>query len=878
VKMKLRLFQTIARWWSDRDRGRLDSTIEWLLIGLLGFMPLAFGAVEPWSEMVTCLMVAAMSVCLALKYTLSDSFRMVWTWLYVPILLFLALVVFQLIPLPNYLATWFSSQTVTTKGSFLADLQEDGSLDSTTLSFYPYATKHGLRLALVAAAVFVVVVNVYRERRQIRRLLWAIAAIGFVFAVLALLQVMTGATMIYWTVATPGQGAVTSGSFVNHSHYAQFMNLSMGAALALLLFRLEETRRRRKQSTSSDGAKKFFRLPSFSWLMLMLVLGGVTIFTSLSRNGVLSLVIAATFTGIMLALKSKLRRRGWLLVIIPFIVFAVSLFAGFDALYERLATLQQVDIREYGRWELTLGTLDAWRHYPVWGTGLGTHEVVFPMFDTATTPALAAHADNDYAQMLEETGLIGMGLVGIFLFGFWWRYGQLIRKGTRSVAMAAFGLGFGLLAVMIQSTTDFGQHLPANFCLSAIACGLLVAIARIDRRTNGGGGGRDSRQKVRRGRWLIGITTLIGLALLWSWVLWDMNVSRMGDRYWAQAMSAESRIRQWNWQAMDEDYAQLIGSAAAAAECEPENVKYRYYANIYRWHSISRVVDPNTGQIVLRPESLRFAERIAAELSQARILCPTYGPVYTAEGQLRLLFLGQARGADLIHKAYLLLPNDAFTCFLAGVVAAREGQLEDATARFKRATELDGSYYREIMRIFSTELNRPDLARNLARDELAGDKLGVEELAKDKDTQADRAEAKLARNKCWRLLALAAMLSTTEENASLAEEIRQEAIPILRKQCESEYATANELATLAGISRNDKDYAGAADCYRRALVLNCDQVDWRLAFAYTLAELGETEEASHQAHMCLRIRPGMDGARNFIRKLSVRPKTDDRSE
>jgi hypothetical protein len=29
---------------------RLDTAIEWLLIGLLAFMPLAFGVVHAWSE------------------------------------------------------------------------------------------------------------------------------------------------------------------------------------------------------------------------------------------------------------------------------------------------------------------------------------------------------------------------------------------------------------------------------------------------------------------------------------------------------------------------------------------------------------------------------------------------------------------------------------------------------------------------------------------------------------------------------------------------------------------------------------------------------------------------------------------------------------
>jgi len=102
-----------------------------------------------------------------------------------------------------------------------------------TLSFYPNATKHNLRLILAVAAVFFVVVNVYRRAEQIKRLLAAIAIIGGAIALLALAQDLFGNGKIYWIVPT-GHGETYSGPFINHSHYGQFMNLSIGAALGLL--------------------------------------------------------------------------------------------------------------------------------------------------------------------------------------------------------------------------------------------------------------------------------------------------------------------------------------------------------------------------------------------------------------------------------------------------------------------------------------------------------------------------------------------------------------------------------------------------------------------------------------------------------------------
>jgi tetratricopeptide (TPR) repeat protein len=304
----------------------------------------------------------------------------------------------------------------------------------------------------------------------------------------------------------------------------------------------------------------------------------------------------------------------------------------------------------------------------------------------------------------------------------------------------------------------------------------------------------------------------------------------------------EAGLRRENWQGTDDDYIELIRNAADAADRAPDNVKYRYWLNLYRWYSISRVVDPETGRVLLHPQAVPFVARIVDELAQARVLCPTYGAVYSVEGQLRLSFLKQPLGAELIRKGYQLAPYDAPTCFVAGTMAARAGDLETATTLLKRAIALDGSLYREIMPIYLDELDRPDMLRKLA-----GDDYG-------------------------RLFALGKVLSTNQKYATLAGEIRADATALLGKRCESSDATASELATLAGICQVNRDYATAANYYRRALAINYRQVDWRMNLAKALAELGQREAAIHEARICLRLRPRMKSAENLIRNLSVRAK------
>jgi tetratricopeptide (TPR) repeat protein len=492
--------------------------------------------------------------------------------------------------------------------------------------------------------------------------------------------------------------------------------------------------------------------------------------------------------------------------------------------------------------------------------------------------------------------------------------------------MAAFGLGFGLLAVMIQSASDFGQHLPANFCLTAIVCGLLVSIGRIERRYDGDsatptrlaseGASTPTRRASEgpstptrrasedpslarrasgrrighpsympgRGRWLAGAMALCGLAALWGWVLWEANAARLAAEHWQWASMAASRASQWNWQVGDEDYKDLIASAAAAADCEPDKVKPRYWLNFFRWHSISRVVDAKTGQVIWHPQSVRFAQRIAEELSQARVLCPTFGPLYSFEGQLRLLFLGEAGGGELIRKGYELAPNDAAACFTAGILALREDQLDEAATRFKRAIALEGfayskdSFFSQIVHIYVDELGRPELVRGLVTEKPregvpAEDVPPVELLPKDRLLRDQ-----FFKTRCRQWQTIIEILTATEEDACLAAEIRHETAAMLRRRCQAEDVTVDELAALADICRDSGQYAEAADCYRRALGFNFDQVQWRAALAQCLADLGDAEEADHQARVCLRLSPGMDAAVKLIKTLSVQGKRDEWAE
>lgn len=817
---------------------RFDKIIEWLVISLLAFMPLAFGAVEAWSEEVVVVLAAAICICFLLKLVFQEDTHLLWSWAYVPVALFLLVAIFQLIWLPSGVISAISPGTAAVKRELLGDLPDaDSVLSSMTLSFYPHATTHNLRIVLAVAAVFFVVVNVYRRSEQIKRLLGAIAIIGGSIAVLALAQNLFGNGQIYWFVPTRLDQAF-SGPFVNHSHYGQFMNLSIGAALGLVLVKVHEAFTRRKvtppvvfEYMSSPSAKMMW------FLVGVIIIGAATIFMSLTRGGMVSMLIAGAFTTLVLSARRSVRGRGWVMVLMALGAFICVLYVGFDAVYDRLATLRQLHEAQSGRWQIVKDISLAWTKFPIFGTGLGTHEVVYPMFDRSTIPALAAHAENEYAQTAEETGLIGLAALVGFAIIIWVNYARNVRIASVPIRSAAYGLGFGLLAILVHSLSDFGQHLPANAILSAVCCALLVILARIGLKGNPAPQTTKTTQRSR----VLRIVALVCISGIWVWAAIGANNARLAEAHWNKAVAVEQDVMEKDWLASNEEYVDLISNAAAAADYQPDNVKYQYWLNVYRWKSISRITDPNTGAIIIPEPSVKFVKRIIEELHKARLLCPTYGATYCVLGQLENFVLGDSGGAELIRKGYRLAPCDPTACLLAGLLDAEEGRTDSAFAKLSRTVQLDGRLFNEAALVCINHLNRPDLAVALAGENTS------------------------------RLSQVANILADTGEHQALAEQARSRVVELLKLKCQQPDAPAWLFASLGNIYRRENNNEVAIEHYRRALALDYGQINWRLTLAGLLADADSVPEAIHEARICLRLSPQLKAAEKLIAALSVRP-------
>jgi tetratricopeptide (TPR) repeat protein len=828
-----------AVWISDERSEHFDRMIERLLTALLIFMPLAFGAVEAWSEEIVIALAGAVSVCFLLKAIVTRRGNIIWTWAYVPVAVFAFVIVVQLIPMPADGVRLLSPNTATRKLELLGDLANaDEILSTMTITFYRYATRHDLRLVFAIIAVFAVVLNVYRRPEQITRLFITIAVIGGGVALLALAQNAFGNDKIYWFVVSP-HGEAHSGPFVNHSHYAQFMNLSVGAALALICVRVHEYFSGRAVTPETVAAYLSLPQAKVVWALLAMIIVGIgTVFLALSRGGVISMLIAGGFALLVLSCRRPLKGVGWIMAVLALGAFICVLYIGFDAVYDRLSTLGDVSEAEGGRWQILADIAVAWMKFPLLGTGLGTHEVVYPEFDRSMSPALASHAENEYAQAVEETGAIGFAALVAFVVVIGICYVRAIRSDRVSICTAAYGLGFGVVAILIHSLSDFGQHLPANAVLTAISCALLIRLAHIGRE---GDAECDDAVPVSSRALKGWVLALVAVGGVLAWGLVHADGARRAASHWREVTAAENDLMEREWQGTDAEYVYLLDHARRAADCQPDSIEYQHWLNIYRWHAIDRTVDPITGERVLPLESVEWANLIVAELSAARALCPTFGATWCVLGQLERTILGQEEeGIRHISEGVTLAPCDATTRWVAGMLAVEKSRIDVAREHMMIAVQLDDGRFAEVALQLISQFDLPELAL-----QVAGDNMN-------------------------RLSTIVDVLETTGASTVSVDQVRRELLKILEQKCQEPDARGWVFASLANMYRQGAEVAKAIEYYREALKREYGQVGWRYNLARLLAETGENGEALRQAEIIRQSRPEHRGARSLIAELSVR--------
>lgn len=791
------------------------------IVAVVALATFAYGGVQAWVQ--PLLIAAAGFLAVA-------AVRVGWGqrpgWLTFAAAGLAAIAAAQLVPLPLGLLEVISPARAQT----LRELGE-ASPAWAPLSYYPPNTRQALASLLVACAVFASVAAAVRSTASVTWLLTGLFIVGVAQSLLAILEVAAEAPGVYWETSLGG--VPWTGSFINHSNFCQLVNATFGAGLGLLLVRSSAERRRAGRLSNRFSLSSY--LQKHGSVLVGLAIQAAAIALSLSRGGLLGAAVAAAVVALALGRNRKLGPTAWVLLTVPVFAIVGLLAVGSDALFDRMGTLDERSSYS-DRIELSKATARVGLQHPATGTGLGTHRYAFPTYDTTGSPALAEQADNDYAQLFEEMGAPGVIAAAIFVIALLLAVERITRTSRSTVRYALYGVLYAVVACVVQGLTDYGLRLPATFVTMAALCGLVPAVGAII-------AGKTPMLPARPSLPTLGACAAVLTAF--GWLGYQAWLDYRGERWFSVAQATERLIRRDDWEPTQDDYINLLVAAENASAIRPQDVDYAYWLNAYRWEAFTIGVDPT--EVAATPEGAEVAKRVAAEVAAAHRLCPTFGPLYTLEGQV-LLALGDPRALECVNKGQKLSPGDSEACYIAGYAACLQDppDRERAEELLSEAIALNPRLFADMVRIWVHTFDDEAFPIRLAKE--------------DPD----------------RLRLVAQTLRVVGGHDETVREVMQKVAEVAREQVAAGKATPSQIAATAERAAAEGNLEEAVQLYRQALARSHANVYWRLALADVLTKLKRYDEANREARLCLRLKPGWQPAIQRMEQLSLLAPPDDR--
>jgi O-antigen ligase len=373
----------------------------------------------------------------------------------IPIILFLALVIFQLLPLPIAVINILSAKTAALYRNIMPD---SISVRLFCLSIYPNATVSELLRFLTYIGIFFLIINNTKNKKQFSFIINTIIFLGSFISIFGIIQKYSYSGRVYWFDAS-GSAPTPFGPFVNRNNFAGYINMIIPLSLGYSL-------------VDMPLAKRLIYIFSTGVMSLAL-------FLSESRAGILVCILAIAFLLLLFRSKEEMKNRTKYIFLLFIIVFCLFIaFVDMGAILARFHTLFKEEVFVvFGHGYSWLNILRIWQDYPVFGIGLGSFGSISNMFKTEATQVLSTYAHNDYLQLLSETGILGFSFLTIFFILYFKSVVKkwLSRHNSFVVCLSLGGLA-SVFATLIYSLLDFNLHIPANTLLFFIIMALVYCL------------------------------------------------------------------------------------------------------------------------------------------------------------------------------------------------------------------------------------------------------------------------------------------------------------------------------------------------------------------------------------------------------------------
>jgi O-antigen ligase len=400
---------------------------------LVAFAVLAHGVVEPWSEGILEAGAGVLLVVWVIQAFTDKNCQIVWNPLLGPLF-----------------ALWVVAAVQWTAG----------------ITVVPFFTRIELLKFSALLALFFLCVQSFRTRAHWRGFVWFLLLFGFGVSLFAILQHFTFNGKLYWVRELP-YGGIPFGPYVNRNHFAGLTELLIPPGIAILVL----------------GGERRDQLPLVA-LFTLLPIGAL--FLSASRGGIMSFLAEMGFLAILIILRRREKKELLAGAIVITLAAIFVSWLGIGSALERFSNYKKLEVTEGRRGEMLTGSLHIFRDHPVFGTGLGTLQEEFPLYETVYDGLIVNHSHNDYAEALAETGAVGGLCWLVFLILLFWNSWKIIavqKEGWNFAYHAgAIVACFGLL---VHATVDFNFHVPSNtliFLLQAALATTAIPVSPYEQR------------------------------------------------------------------------------------------------------------------------------------------------------------------------------------------------------------------------------------------------------------------------------------------------------------------------------------------------------------------------------------------------------------
>ena len=380
--------------------------------------------------------------------------------------IFCIYLIFQLIPLPITLLSFFSNNYY----DFLNKLGLEGMH---SISLNPRNSFFELVNYLNIFIIILLTHLIFFKKSHINRYFFYLCLVGFIHAFFAVLLFLLGNPEFFLEKIIYYKNSST-GFFINRTNLSFFLILSFIAGLHLLF----------NQNFLKNNLNKHSNINfDIIYCRIFLLFISIAIITSFSRLGNFYLLIILLIYFVFSLIKTKKIISQFSIIfsiIVIFDLFIIGFYFGGSKLIDRflfinedlninnsfnlLKDLNSTIIESYSRLDIILISKDLFYKFFLFGFGTGSYENAFLLFYEKNFNFYANHAHSDFLELIGEVGIFGFL---IFLILFYKIFKLYIYSKPDNVYNLNLILFILIFIFLINGLTDFSLNIPSNQYLFA---------------------------------------------------------------------------------------------------------------------------------------------------------------------------------------------------------------------------------------------------------------------------------------------------------------------------------------------------------------------------------------------------------------------------